>query len=107
MLTKKYIKSRNICKVTFEVPTTELPGVAEIETVTVAGDFNDWDKTASALGYSKKKKAYRTIIELEPSQEYQFRYLINGDFWFNDWKADGYVPTPLGEDNCVLRTSFA
>lgn len=104
MLTKKHIKSRDVCKVTFEVPTTELPEVTEVEVVTVAGDFNEWDAGATPLAYSKKKKAYRATIELEPGQEYQYRYLLNGEHWFNDWEADGYVTGSLGEDNCVLKT---
>ena len=104
MLTKKHIKSSNICKVTFEVPKPELPEVADVETVAVAGDFNDWDAAATPMVFSKKKKAYRATVELEPSQEYQFRYLLNGEQWFNDWGADRYIPGPLGEDNCVLQT---
>ena len=104
MLTKKHIKSRNICKVAFEVPTPELPEVADVETVAVAGDFNKWDATATSMVNSKKKKAYRATVELEPNQEYQYRYLLNGEHWFNDWEVDGYVPGPLGEDNCVLQT---
>ena len=104
MLTKKHIKSRNVCKVTFEVPTTELPRVTEVEVVTVAGNFNEWDATATPMLYSKKKKAYRATVELEPNQQYQYRYLLNSEHWFNDWEADGYVSGSLGEDNCILQT---
>jgi 1,4-alpha-glucan branching enzyme len=104
MLTKKHIKSRNICKVTFEVSKSELPEVADVETIAVAGDFNDWDSAVTAMVFSRKKKAYRATVELEPSQQYQFRYLLNGEQWFNDWEADSYIPGPLGEDNCVLQT---
>ncbi len=103
MITKKHIKSRNICKVTFEVPKRELPEI-EVEGVAVAGDFNEWDASAAQMVYSKRKKAYRVTVELEPSHEYQYRYLLNGEQWFNDWEADGYVPGPLGEDNCLLKT---
>lgn len=104
MLTKKHIKTRNVCKVTFEVPKSEVPDVTSVKAMAVAGDFNEWDASATPMAYSKKKKAYRVIVELEPGQEYQYRYLLNREHWFNDWQADGYVPGPLGEDNSVLKT---
>ena len=77
MLMKKHIKSRNVCKVTFEVPIPELPEAPKVESVAIAGDFNDWDATATPMAFSKKKNAYRTTVELKPGQQYQFRYLVN------------------------------
>jgi hypothetical protein len=104
MVTKKHIKSRKICKVTFEVPKSELPEGAGVETIAIVDDFNDWDSAATPMVFSKNKKAYHATVELEPSQQYLFRYLLNGGQWFNDWEADSYIPGSLGEDNCVLQT---
>ena len=104
MLTKKHIKSRDVCKVTFEVLAPELTETPLVKSVAVLGDFNEWDATATPMAFSKKKKSYRATVELAPGQEYQYRYLLNGEQWFNDWAADGYVSGPLGEDNCVLKT---
>jgi 1,4-alpha-glucan branching enzyme len=104
MLKKQQIKSRQSCKVTFEILQSELPEALDVESVHLAGEFNDWDTTATALTYSKKAKAYRTTLELEPGRAYRFRYLVNGEHWCNDWAADDYVANGLGEDDCVVVT---
>lgn len=103
MLKKRYVKSRKVCKVTFELPKAELPKAVEAKSVHLVGEFNDWNPTATPMERSKKG-VFRATLELEPGREYQFRYLINGEHWYNDWHADGYVPGGLGEDNCVVVT---
>jgi 1,4-alpha-glucan branching enzyme len=104
MLTKQVVKSRRVVKVTFAVQQAQLPEEIGIESIHVVGEFNEWDETAVPLKYHKKDKAYRATVELEPGQTYQFRYLINNDYWCNDWAADEYTPNNLGEDNCVVIT---
>jgi 1,4-alpha-glucan branching enzyme len=104
MLTKQIVKSRQMVKVTFEVPQTELPADMEVTSFYLVGEFNGWDETAVPLKYHKKDKTYRTTLELEPDRAYQFRYLINGDTWCNDWAADEYTPNNLGQDNCIVIT---
>lgn len=103
MLKKRYIKSRKTCKVTFELPKVELPDDIEVESVCLVGTFNDWDPEATPM-IRNRKGAFRVTLELEPGQEYLFRYVINGEHWYNDWHADAYVPNGLGEDNCVVFT---
>lgn len=102
MLKKSYVKSRQVAKVTFELPKSQLPEGVTAESVQLVGDFNDWDSSATQMKYSKKLKAYRATLDLEPGGEYQFRYLVNSDVWCNDWEADGYVPSGTGEDNCLV-----
>jgi 1,4-alpha-glucan branching enzyme len=102
MLKKTYVKSRDIGKVTFQLARSEVPEGVEVESVHLVGDFNDWREDETPMKYSKTYKAYRTSVELNPGEEYQFRYLINGQTWCNDWEADAYVPNNLGEDNCVV-----
>lgn len=104
MLKKKYVKSRKVVKVTFEVRQEELPEEMEVKTIKVVGEFNDWDETAVLMKYYKKDNAYRAIVELEPGQKYQFRYLLNDGYWCNDWAADEYTTNEFGEDNCVVVT---
>ena len=41
---------------------------------------------------------------LPKGNEYQFRYLVNGRDWHNDWHADKYVPNKYGSDNSVVVT---
>ena len=102
MLKKQYIKSRKVVKVTFEVPEAELPE-AKVESVHLVGEFNDWDLTATPMT-RRRGGIFRVTLELEPGREYQFRYLVNGEHWRNDWHADAYVPGDFGEDNCVVGT---
>ena len=101
MLKKQYVKSRKVGKVTFEVPKAELPAAIEVECVCLVGEFNDWDAAATPLKQGRKG-TYSATLDLEPGREYQFRYLVNGEHWCNDWNADAYVSGGLGEDNCVV-----
>ncbi len=103
MLKKKYLKSRKVSKVTFELPDSELPENIEARFVHLLGDFNDWDLTATPMKHLKRG-AYQAMLDLEPGKEYQFRYLVNGEHWCNDWHADAYVSGGFGEDNCVVVT---
>lgn len=104
MLKKEYIKSKNVTKVTFELAKTELP--EPIETIYLVGDFNGWDQIATPLKRTKQG-AYRVTLELEPGRAYEFRYVINGGHWCNDWAADAYSPNAYGADNCVVEVPHA
>lgn len=89
MIEKKYLKSKPICKVKFILPAES---VTSGKTVAVVGDFNDWDTTVNPM---KKQKTgvYACTLDLDVNQEYQFRYLVNGEIWLNDADADGYAPS--------------
>ena len=51
-----------------------------------------------------KNGDFTTTVDLDPGQEYQFRYLIDEEVWENDTGADRYTPNPFGDgDNCVLK----
>ncbi|NIV38319.1 MAG: glycoside hydrolase [Anaerolineae bacterium] len=106
MLKKRYIKSRKVAKITFEVPEAELPEGIAVDSLHVVGEFNNWDPAATPM-VRRRGRVYRATVELEPGGEYKFRYLVNGEHWCNDWHADGYVASPTGEDNCVVVTPSA
>ena len=98
-LKKQYLKSRDICKVTFRLPGIAAP---EAGTVCLVGEFNDWDVVANPMK-KLKNGDFTTTIDLVPGREYQFRYLIDRSIWENDWNADQYVKTPYGDcDNSVI-----
>jgi 1,4-alpha-glucan branching enzyme len=103
MLKKQYVKSRKVAKITFELGEDDIPETIEVQEVHLVGDFNNWERTATPMGRSKDG-GFRTTVELAPGREYLFRYLVNGQHWLNDPQADGYVPSGLGEDNCVVLT---
>ena len=97
MLKKQYLKSKDICKVTFYT-APEL----EAEKVALVGDFNEWSETATPMRALKDGRLKATI-ELPSETRFQFRYLINGSEWHNDWQADRYVPNPFSGDNSVVE----
>jgi 1,4-alpha-glucan branching enzyme len=101
MLKKQYVKSRKVGKVTFELAESQIPESIEAESVHLVGDFNDWDVQATPMK-RLKRGAYKATLNLEPGQEYQFRYLVNGEHWVNEWDADTYRTGEYGEDNCVV-----
>ncbi|GAA4406293.1 isoamylase early set domain-containing protein [Nibrella viscosa] len=98
-LAKQYLKSKPVCKVTFTLPAEVVNGA---KTVAVVGEFNDWSTDAAVL---KKQKdgSYKTTLELPAGQEFQFRYLIDGEKWTNEQEADKYVKSGVSdEDNSVV-----
>jgi hypothetical protein len=101
MLTKTFVKSRKIWRVTFELPQKEWPEDTDVDSVHLAGDFNGWDASSTPL--KRRGDTFRVTVELQGGSDYQFRYLINKTLWYNEWHADGYVPTPASVDNCLLR----
>jgi hypothetical protein len=94
---KEYIED-NECKVTFRLPEEAVKGA---ENVTVVGDFNDWDTTATPME-RLEGGGFQIILKLSPGREYKFRYLVDGDRWENDWHADKYVPNSYGGDDSVV-----
>jgi 1,4-alpha-glucan branching enzyme len=99
MLKKQYLK-RGTVKVDFVLP----PAVAaEATSAYLVGDFNNWDETATPMN-KLKNGSFKITLELEPGREYQYRYLVDGNQWHNDWDADRYEPNPFSGDNSVVST---
>lgn len=96
---KQYLKTGNVCNVTFRLPKEAAPGA---EVVTVVGEFNNWSLNAAPM---KKLKdgTFKTTLKLACGSEYRFRYLIDSSRWENDWCADEYRPNEFGCDDSVIR----
>ena len=99
MITKESLPDGMNMRVTFELPSS-----IWAERVNLVGDFNGWDTTKHEMRQSRSDGAWRITLELPTGREYQFRYLVNGRDWHNDWHADRYVPGLYGVDNSVVRT---
>lgn len=97
-LTKRYLKSKPVCKVTFKIEKEAANGA---EAASLVGDFNDWDAASTPMK-ALKSGGFTVTIDLETAQEYQYRYVLDDDKWENDWEADKYVPNGQGEDNSVV-----
>jgi len=91
---KQYLKTKNACKVTFRLPGEAVKNAAAVHLV---GGFNGWDPKAAPM---KKMKdgSFQIALTLEAGRSYQFRYLIDGKTWENDWAADRYAPSSFGAD---------
>lgn len=98
-LEKKYLKSKPVCKVKFVAPE---PIVKDAKSVFLAGDFNNWDFESTKLR-KQKNGTYAATLELETGAEYEYRYVIDGERWENDYAADKYVPSKVANaDNSVV-----
>jgi 1,4-alpha-glucan branching enzyme len=95
---KHYLKSRPTCKVTFRLPRD---GALTANTVTVAGEFNNWDTQATPMK-RQKNGDFVVVLELDRGREYRFRYCVDGAKWENDWHADRYTPNPFGGHDSVV-----
>ena len=98
MLEKTYPKGKTYCKVIFYSPAQ-----IKAETVHLVGDFNNWDEAITPMKKAKDGR-FSVTMQLDKGKEYQFRYLVNGTEWHNDWEADKYVPNPFSGDNSVVGT---
>ena len=94
-ISKRFLKTRPGCKVTFRLPAEEGGDVAA-----VAGDFSGWKPLPMK---ALKKGGFSLTMELDTGNVYQFRYLVDGARWCNDWQADGYVSNQFGQDNSLVE----
>ena len=96
---KEYLEGGNLCKVTFRLPSVAARGA---KNVCIVGDFNNWNTRANPMKRLENGD-YEISLKVEPRKEYHFRYLIDDSKWENDWNADKYVKSPLGDsDNSVV-----
>lgn len=82
--------------------TFAMPAAIWADSIYVVGDFNGWDERATPL--RQTERGWMVSLELDAGRAYQYRYLVNGTDWQNDWQADGYEPNRYGGDNSVVVT---
>lgn len=98
-LSKQYLKTRPVSKVTFRVPS-EIAGGAD--RAALVGEFNGWDPQATRMR-KLKSGDFKVTVDLEIGREYQYRYLLDGSKWTNDDSADRYVPSGVPDaENSVV-----
>lgn len=93
---KTYTKTGRSCRVTFE-----LPAQADVKTVALCGEFNEWDPSKHPMK-RRRNGTFSLTISLKPGKEYRFRYLLDGEKWENDQAADKYVPNVFGTEDSVV-----
>lgn len=97
-LAKQFLKSKPVCKVTFELSSDQVQG----KKVSLCGEFNNWSASDTLLK-KQKNGSFRAIVELPVGKEIQFRYLVDEQNWLNDENADKYVASGVSnEQNSVV-----
>jgi 1,4-alpha-glucan branching enzyme len=82
-ISKQYLKSKPVCKVTFSILAEDANEVA------VVGNFNEWNAEAVQLK-KLKNGTFKGTVDLEKDNSYEFRYIVDGDY-INDDQADAYA----------------
>ncbi|MDX1327566.1 MAG: isoamylase early set domain-containing protein [Arenibacter sp.] len=95
-ITKQYLKTKPICKVTFTVAAKDAKKVA------VVGDFNNWDPKANTLK-KLKNGTFKGAINFPKDTSTEFKYLIDEQF-VNEEDGDGLQWNDYaGTENSVLK----
>jgi hypothetical protein len=71
------------------------------KSVTVAGDFNDWDAEATALRDTDGDGVWTGLIALRPGM-HKYMFVVNGERWVTDPEAERYVDDGFGNRNAVI-----
>ena len=96
---KTFSKTSLECKVTFQIPA-EIMGDAK--SACVVGNFNNWSVEENPLKISKGIAS--GSVTLPVGQEFEYKFVIDGNRWENDPYADSYVSNEFGEANSILHT---
>ena len=70
-------------KLTFELPADFMQG-----TVSVVGDFNDWQ--AGVTTFRGRGSIRSATVEVEPGRRYAFRYVTSAGDWIDVEESDDY-----------------
>jgi hypothetical protein len=95
-ISKRYLKSKPVCKVTFKIP-------AEIginyKKANILGSFNNWNYTSDRMKKLVKDGSFSIVLDLEINKEYEFKYLLDDKVWLNETSADKQVTTHFGDSS--------
>lgn len=70
------------------------------QTVSVAGDFNNWDPAKTVM--RNYKGVWKVNLHLMPGQ-YQYMFVIDGKIWTADPKAEDFVDDGYGKKNSIVN----
>jgi 1,4-alpha-glucan branching enzyme len=71
----------------------------EAKTVSIAGDFNQWDTSSHPM--KKDKKGLWGISVPLPSGQHEYLFFVDGE-WLFDPNCSCPVDNPFGTENCVI-----
>lgn len=94
-LKKQFIKTKPVCKVTFALEAKNASSVS------VVGDFNNWNSDEGVLN-KLKSGTFKATYDLVKDAVYEFKYVVDGSY-VNDPQADSYKWNDYaGSENSVL-----
>lgn len=96
MIKKRFFKTIDECEVSFKIEPEDA------DSVSLVSEHNGWDPIEMD---QLKSGPFKTKERLPLDQQFQFRYLVNGDTWVNDEAADAYVPNEHGSENGLIDTT--
>jgi 1,4-alpha-glucan branching enzyme len=96
-LKKTYINNKEICKVTFILPSYLADNA---KAANIVGEFNNWDEKSTRMKMVSGK--FIRSLKLQANHYYQFRYLVDGLKWGNDMEADAHKIGPFGSPNSII-----
>ena len=93
---KQFIKTKPVCKVTFTVEAKHA------NSVSVVGDFNNWNSTEGELS-KLKNGTFKGVFDLNKDTAYEFKYVVDGNF-INEPQADSFKWNEFaGAENSVVQ----
>ena len=96
---KQFVKSKDAYKVTWTVDKKMANGA---ESIVLSGNFNNWSKDQDVFNKLKNGN-FKLTMEFPKGESCEFRYLADGQTWFNDEEADFFVKSDVShEENCAL-----
>ena len=94
-LKKQFLKSKPLCKVTF------LIDAKMAHSVSVVGDFNNWNEKKGQLS-KLKNGTFKATLDLPTDHAYEFKYLVDGSY-LNEPEADFFKWNDFaGSENSVV-----
>lgn len=82
-ISKKFLKTKPVCKVTFAI------SAPEAEKAVLVGDFNEWDITATPLK-KLKNGTFKVVVDLDTEKSYEYKYILDGEY-VNDDEPEALV----------------
>ncbi len=73
------------------------------ESVTLAGDFNEWD--ASSYPLTRDGDVFAITVELEAGRRHRYRFVVDGRRWEGDPTAVLHEDNPFGDRDSVVDLS--
>jgi 1,4-alpha-glucan branching enzyme len=72
--------------------------------IALVGEFNNWDTHSHRLRQTGSDGEWQISLELQTGCSYRFHYLVDGNEWMDDDRADSSEPNIDGGFDSVVCT---